>query len=330
MKQILLFFFILLAGCSIKDENAKVIVEEGTETTAVAIEKPVIIEDVVKRIERSGQDKDELAVTDCDTSSVLGYWVGAFEADKEEGVPYFSVDEGFFWNRENKINISIDEVNDSTVIGHSVVAGNDRPFSGTIVKRESNCRFDFEVEEPGDDKYDGKFIFSIYDRKLQGKWTAYQNLEVRKRIYELDKKTFKYQPHITLESGRYIDWYKSKTETETVEYEEGIFEQWAQEYYASSTDKIYKINASERILTEEEVQNLKRGDLVIIRNTIYARHGYSFKHRPLRIFFDAQPWYIPVHTDIRADFTEIERKNIQLLLKYEKNAAEYYDYFGRG
>ncbi|MFN5849409.1 MAG: YARHG domain-containing protein, partial [Chitinophagales bacterium] len=65
-------------------------------------------------------------------------------------------------------------------------------------------------------------------------------------------------------------------------------------------------------------------------NMIYARHGYSFKNRPLRVFFDAQEWYIPVHTDIKKDLTEIEKKNIQLLLKYEKNAKEYYDYFGRG
>jgi len=52
--------------------------------------------------------------------------------------------------------------------------------------------------------------------------------------------------------------------------------------------------------------------------------------RPLRVFFDAQPWYIPVHADIRSEFTELEKKNIQLLLSFEENAAEYYDYFGRG
>ena len=70
--------------------------------------------------------------------------------------------------------------------------------------------------------------------------------------------------------------------------------------------------------------------LRVIRNMIYARHGYSFKNRPLRVFFDAQEWYIPVNTDIKKDLTEIEKKNIQLLLKFEKNAKEYYDYFGRG
>ena len=31
-----------------------------------------------------------------------------------------------------------------------------------------------------------------------------------------------------------------------------------------------------------------------------------------------------------SDLTEIEKKNIQLLLKYEDHAEEYYDEFGRG
>ena len=53
-------------------------------------------------------------------------------------------------------------------------------------------------------------------------------------------------------------------------------------------------------------------------------------NRPLRVFFDQQLWYIPVHADITRDFTPVELANIELLLRYEGNAAEYYDRFGRG
>ena len=108
------------------------------------------------------------------------------------------------------------------------------------------------------------------------------------------------------------------------------FEEWVSKEFASATEVIYRINASNTLLKKKDVENLKKGDLTIIRNTIYARHGYSFKNRPLRVFFDAQSWYIPVHTNIKSDFTEIEKENIKLLLRYEKNAIEYYDYFGRG
>ena len=101
-------------------------------------------------------------------------------------------------------------------------------------------------------------------------------------------------------------------------------------HFASATKKIYSINASNTLLTENDVANLNKGDLLIIRNTIYARHGYSFKSRPLRVFFDNESWYMPLNTDIKNAFTDIEKKNIVLLLKYEKIAKEYYDYFGRG
>jgi hypothetical protein len=38
---------------------------------------------------------------------------------------------------------------------------------------------------------------------------------------------------------------------------------------------------------------------------------------------------MPVSTDIRADLTEIERQNVELIKRYEEHAARYYDYFGR-
>ena len=39
-------------------------------------------------------------------------------------------------------------------------------------------------------------------------------------------------------------------------------------YYATSTQKIYEINASNTFLSEPDVANLKKGDLLIIRNAI--------------------------------------------------------------
>ena len=126
-----------------------------------------------------------------------------------------------------------------------------------------------------------------------------------------------------------IYWNKFKEEKGTYEGADE-FEEWVSRTYSSATNSIYELNASNKLLTKKEVENLKKGDLLLIRNTIYARHGYSFKNRPLRVFFDAQNWYIPVHADIKSDFTKIEKKNIELLLRYEGNAAEYYDHFGRG
>ncbi|MEO1484602.1 MAG: YARHG domain-containing protein [Bacteroidota bacterium] len=323
MKRLFIFALlgIVLLGCKteIKNSEAKIEIEKGTE-----IENSRTDEESQTQVsEESGNEDSKL------DDPLLGFWVGYFEKDDEDYEKNIYVDEGYYWNRENKINISIDVVKDSLVFGHSVVAGNDRPFQGVII--QENETYLFRVREPGDDKYDGEFVFSIENGSLQGKWTAYHNIEIKNRKYNLEKKYFRYDPNISLEQSKeYVNWYEFVETNEEVEIDYDEFEEWISREFASATDLIYKINASNTVLTKNEVENLKKGDLTIIRNTIYARHGYSFKNRPLRVFFDAQSWYIPVHTNIKDDFTKLEINNIKLLLKYEKNASEYYDYFGRG
>ncbi len=266
-----------------------------------------------------------------DQRDLLGFWVGYFRrADESEYSEVINPDEGIYWSRENKINISIDEISDGKVKGHSVVAGNDRPFEGTCTEQDD--LYVFEVSEPGDDKYDGKFNFEISKlwSTLKGTWKAYKKIDIQERVYELEKKIFTYNPEQMLEySRRYSDWDNSKKTKSESEDDLEFYGDFYTEF-STATDSIYTMNASSTLLTKADVENLRKGDLLIIRNTIYARHGYSFKMRPLRVFFDSQDWYIPVHTDIKSSLTETEKKNIELLLKYEKNATEYYDTFGRG
>ncbi len=323
MKQLIPFLLLLLLfGCGdeIKNSDADVDVEPGTDTTTL-----------------QSQPTPAPQAAESDHANLLGYWVGYFEKADDNYETDVFVDVGYYWNRANKINISIDRIQDSLVEGHSVVAGNDRPFSGTVKKLEHDT-YQFRVKEPGDDRYDGRFVFTIYptstvrhEFEMSGTWEAYKDINIRHRKYTLKKREFSYDPDIMLQRAKaYVDWNRSVTETEVYEIDDNEFEEWVVERFSSATNLIYDLNASNRLLTKEEVENLKRGDLIIIRNTIYARHGYSFKNRPLRVFFDAQDWYIPVHADIRADFTEIEKENIKLLLQYEQNAAEYYDSFGRG
>ena len=313
----ILLITLLTIGCNseIKDSESKIEIEKGTEV--VEQEAPEPKEEVVENETPENQAKKD---------AIIGSWVGYFKEDSKEDYSdkAVEVDGAVYWNRDNKINISIDKITDSLVIGHSVVAGNDRPFKGVVNEGV------FTVKEPGDDKYDGEFKFEISDDKLIGKWTAYKDINIKHRKYELEKKQFSYNPDIMLERARqYVNWNSYTEEKRREEYGDGQFEEWISKEFAFATDLIYTMNASNTLLKKETVENLKKGDITIIRNTIYARHGYSFKNRPLRIFFDAQSWYIPVHADIKSDFTDIEKENIQLLLRYEKNAKEYYDYFGR-
>jgi hypothetical protein len=90
-----------------------------------------------------------------------------------------------------------------------------------------------------------------------------------------------------------------------------------------------KHNASAELLTKDYLANLKKGDLLVLRNSIFARHGYTFKKAQINLYFSQQPWYVPLNTDVTAQLTPLEKQNLILMAPYEKNAQEYYAAFGR-
>ena len=87
--------------------------------------------------------------------------------------------------------------------------------------------------------------------------------------------------------------------------------------------------SSSRLLTEKDVENIRPADLRIMRNEIYARHGYTFQMSDMRKHFDDQGWYMAVSQDITDRLTEKEKKNAELIKRYENYGEEYYDGFGR-
>lgn len=87
--------------------------------------------------------------------------------------------------------------------------------------------------------------------------------------------------------------------------------------------------SSQRLLTEDDMENMMKPELMTMRNEIYARHGYCFSNRAMRDYFEELDWYIPDNTDIRDKLTDIERKNITLIKRYEKYSEKFGDDFGR-
>lgn len=189
---------------------------------------------------------------------------------------------------DNKITLLITKVAGDSVLGRSIVGGNDRPFAGTFV--QSGSVYTFTAKEPGDDPDDGVFSFSISDNKpdtVTGSWTP-NNTKKPAKEYVLGKKKFEYDPNV----GDYPE-------------------------------------ASTRLLKAKDVENLFKEDLEFMRNEIFARHGYCFKKKHLRQQFEMQDWYVPNTVDIKGFLTDIEKKNIELIKRYEKYADEYGDEYGR-
>jgi hypothetical protein len=75
--------------------------------------------------------------------------------------------------------------------------------------------------------------------------------------------------------------------------------------------------ASQRKLTDLEIMNLSKRELKIMRNEIFARHGYIFKTNDMSEYFGGQHWYAPRFNDVTDKLSKIEKENIQLIKKYE-------------
>ena len=222
MKSLLflpvMIFCLLACNNMIKNEDNPVVVESGTEVLdANPADNPVLEE---SRTDLS-ESVDEI-LSDELKADFKGFWVGYFVEDykpevwSEEGYELYEEDlYDDYWIDANKINISIDEITGNKVKGHSVVAGNDRPFEGELKldAKVLNLKVDylFEVAEPGDDKYDGEFTFYIQDNVLTGKWTAYKDVRIKHRAYSLKKTGFEYNPDVELEQIKhYVDWNNEK------------------------------------------------------------------------------------------------------------------------
>ncbi|KQW97456.1 YARHG domain-containing protein [Flavobacterium sp. Root420] len=258
-----------------------------------------------------------------------GSWVGDFtvlerDTTRAESEMYI-----------NKINIVIKKITESEVLGQSIVAGNSRPLKGKMTIDGNTVHF--ILNEPGDDKNDGVFDFEIKnDTLLVGTWTANNTKkEVHKRKYELYKKAFKYNANLMLpEEGMYIDYQNPKeeqvTESESDNPEDAKEEEtYMTTVYREASESIFTINSSTKKLKESDVKNLKKLDLEILRNTIFARHGLTFKTKTVRQFFDDVYWYIPVSDNVNNELTAVEKENIVLLKRFEKYAEDNYDSFGR-
>ncbi len=91
----------------------------------------------------------------------------------------------------------------------------------------------------------------------------------------------------------------------------------------TGTGNIYNdirlIDASSRLLTKSEVEQMSKEELALARNAIYARHGYQFNNPDLKEFFAKQSWFKP--SDVKIDeipFTSIELANIKLIKSQEQ------------
>jgi len=292
-------------------------------------DKPITLE-IYDTYESDVSATEEAPVTSevPDFEGNYGMWSGKFEAD------VVNHDNPGVYSEMNVFSIVVKSIDGDQVEGYSVSAGNVRPFSGEVIEKRRDGLY-IVAEEPGDHKYDGVFKFTISNdkRNVNGKWYSNRkDLPVLSRKFSIEKKNFTYNPKVMLkeydedgdESGT-VDWINERKKVSTT-YDG---EEYASIVHRAASEEIYSINGSTRKLSEMELKNLRKLDLEIIRNTIYARHGYTFANRGARQFFDYVEWYIPLYANVEDKLTDIEKENIKLIKRLEKYAEDYYQQYGR-
>lgn len=257
---------------------------------------------------------------------LYGIYTGLFSGNQkipaEDGTEYET-------NVDKHLSLKINRITKDSVYGQSIVNGNQRIFRGVY----NEASHTFVLDEPGSDRTDGRFELKMKGDSLTGRWYAFNTSAVKapQKTLHLVRKNFVYNPNFMLdENSDLVDWSNPKKFVEKyVDPDTKETDQYTVEKNRVASDAIFKLNASKQRLTENQLKGLRKLDLQIIKNSVFARHGYSFKKDTYRNFFEQTDWYIPVSNNVDQDLTPIEKENVAMLNRFIKYAEDHYDTFGR-
>lgn len=106
-------------------------------------------------------------------------------------------------------------------------------------------------------------------------------------------------------------------QSETAE-DEIVYDSWDD---LEQQEDAYILPTDSRLIEESELYGMSQEEVALARNEIYARHGYVFTTESYADYFEQQIWYTPDPNFDALDptqLTEIERKNIDVIVGYEE------------
>ncbi len=104
-------------------------------------------------------------------------------------------------------------------------------------------------------------------------------------------------------------------QTQTIVQEAPAAPQAAPSRRASAAGKGLYPFASTRRLSYNELLGYTARQLKIMRNEIYARHGYVFQTADMKSYFAGQPWYTPISRNV--SLSRIEQENVATIKSVE-------------
>ncbi|MCX7715463.1 MAG: YARHG domain-containing protein [Clostridia bacterium] len=91
----------------------------------------------------------------------------------------------------------------------------------------------------------------------------------------------------------------------------------------SPKDDTYLYPSDKIIFTDRFLQSLDKDTARLVRNELYARHGFVFKTKYLQKYFSQKSWYhgdlSVTESDIMKQFSAVEAQNHEIIVNYEKS-----------
>ena len=113
---------------------------------------------------------------------------------------------------------------------------------------------------------------------------------------------------------------ESITDTDVTEEIIDESDEEMQEEMSVSQSNEFNETLYERQLQESDIEGLSSNELELMRNMIYARHGYIFQRMDLLDYFKQYSWYYPKYSvvnDVYEMMSDIERYNVDFIKKHE-------------
>lgn len=109
-------------------------------------------------------------------------------------------------------------------------------------------------------------------------------------------------------------------ETETITENNDNTETTSEKIASNSIDDSQYDWLSIRKVTAADLSGKTAGDLRLMRNSIFARHGYIFDSQDLTDYFRNFDWYRPTTRNISHLLNEVEKYNVSFIQKFEGKA----------
>src|SRR5690606_8837531 len=106
-----------------------------------------------------------------------------------------------------------------------------------------------------------------------------------------------------------------KNGNESTDVEREAYQQETQENQRCSISGNFDF--SREYLTDNQLRNLSKTELMLLRNEIFAHHGYIFQREDLKNYFSQFDWYRPQYKDVSSKLNKVELYNIDKIKQYE-------------